>query len=66
MAEGFGYKWSPAIKWEDLVARKIFTLKCSHSDEREAAFRFHACVETDLNDPNAQYVLISSRLKLVT
>jgi vacuolar protein sorting-associated protein 13A/C len=54
--EGFGYKWSSAIKWEDLIARKVFTVKCSHTDEKEAAFRFHACVEADLNDPNAKYV----------
>jgi hypothetical protein len=57
--EGFGYKWSSALKWEDLLAKKMFTIKCSHTDEKEAAFRFHACVEADLSDPSAQYVALS-------
>jgi hypothetical protein len=52
--EGFGYKWSAPIRWEDLIARKSFTIKCAHHDEREAAFRFHASVHTDLNDPVAK------------
>jgi vacuolar protein sorting-associated protein 13A/C len=54
LVEGFGYKWSSAIRWEDLIAKQIFTVKCNHSDEKEAAFRFHACVDVDLNDPSAQ------------
>jgi vacuolar protein sorting-associated protein 13A/C len=48
--EGFGYRWSSAIRWEDLVARQTFTLKCPHTDESEAAFRFHAFVQTDAKD----------------
>ncbi|KAA1471483.1 DUF1162-domain-containing protein [Dentipellis sp. KUC8613] len=45
--QGFGYKWSPAIRWEDLIARQTFTLRCPHTDENEAAFRFHTFVKTD-------------------
>ncbi|EIM83408.1 uncharacterized protein STEHIDRAFT_170692 [Stereum hirsutum FP-91666 SS1] len=45
--QGFGYKWSSAIRWEDLVSRQTFTLRCPHTDEQEAAFRFHAFVQTD-------------------
>lgn len=49
-SEGFGYKWSNAIRYEDLLQRKIFTVKCPHSDENESAFRFHASVQVDAND----------------
>jgi vacuolar protein sorting-associated protein 13A/C len=49
MIEGFGYKWCPAIRWEDLLARRSFTVKCPHTDTREAAFRFQAWVETDMD-----------------
>lgn len=49
-SEGFGYRWSNAIRYEDLLQRKIFTLKCPHSDENESAFRFHASVQVDAND----------------
>uniref|UniRef100_A0A0W0G3E4 Putative vacuolar protein sorting-associated protein vps13 n=1 Tax=Moniliophthora roreri TaxID=221103 RepID=A0A0W0G3E4_MONRR len=49
--QGFGYKWCSAIRWEDLVAKKSFTIKCPHSDPREAAFRFQAWVQSDLS-PN--------------
>lgn len=49
-SEGFGYKWSSAIRYEDLLQRKTFTVKCPHSDEHESAFRFHAHVQVDPND----------------
>lgn len=48
--EGFGYKWSPAIRWEDLIAKRGFTLRCPHSDQNEAAFRFQAWADADSND----------------
>ncbi|KAK7058962.1 Vacuolar protein sorting-associated protein 13 [Paramarasmius palmivorus] len=47
--QGFGYKWCGAIRWEDLVAKRSFTIKCPHTDPREAAFRFQAWVQSDLN-----------------
>lgn len=48
--QGFGYKWSPGVRYDDLLARKSFTIKCPHSDPQEAAFRFQAWVQTDAND----------------
>ncbi|KAI0361599.1 vacuolar protein sorting-associated protein 13 [Trametes cingulata] len=48
--QGFGYKWSPAIRWEDLISKRGFTLRCPHSDPNEAAFRFQAWAEADAND----------------
>ncbi|OSD03423.1 vacuolar protein sorting-associated protein 13 [Trametes coccinea BRFM310] len=48
--QGFGYKWSPAIRWEDLIAKRGFTLRCPHSDANEAAFRFQAWADADAND----------------
>ncbi|KAG2023495.1 hypothetical protein CC2G_001143 [Coprinopsis cinerea AmutBmut pab1-1] len=48
--QGFGYKWCHPLRWEDLIARKGFTIKCAHSDPKEAAFRFQAWVQTDSND----------------
>ncbi|KAF8078623.1 vacuolar protein sorting-associated protein 13, partial [Lyophyllum atratum] len=51
--QGFGYKWCSAIRFEDLVARKSFTIKCPHTDPTEAAFRFQAWVQTDNHDPAA-------------
>ncbi|KAI0756975.1 vacuolar protein sorting-associated protein 13 [Daedaleopsis nitida] len=48
--QGFGYKWSPAVRWEDLIAKRGFTLRCPHNDQNEAAFRFQAWAEADAND----------------
>ncbi|KAG6851060.1 hypothetical protein H0H93_002952 [Arthromyces matolae] len=45
--QGFGYKWCSAIRFEDLLARKSFTIKCPHTSPEEAAFRFQAWVQTD-------------------
>ncbi|KAF5375265.1 hypothetical protein D9758_000284 [Tetrapyrgos nigripes] len=53
--QGFGYKWCPAIRWEDLVTNKSFSIKCPHTDPKEAAFRFQAWVQSDLN-PNDSLV----------
>ncbi|KAF4605212.1 hypothetical protein EYR40_003995 [Pleurotus pulmonarius] len=48
--QGFGYKWSSAIRWEDLIARKSFTIRCPHTDPKEAAFRFQAWAQTSGDD----------------
>jgi vacuolar protein sorting-associated protein 13A/C len=48
--EGFGYKWCSPLRWEDLVSRKSFTIKCPHGDPAEAAFRFQAWAQTDATD----------------
>ncbi|TFY80723.1 hypothetical protein EWM64_g3289 [Hericium alpestre] len=62
--QGFGYKWSPAMRWEDLIARQAFTLRCPHADETEAAFRFHAFVQTDAGSgPLRKYPKIDLRLR---
>jgi len=45
--EGFGYKWCSPVRWEDLISKKGFIMKCLHSDPKEAAFRFQAWVQTD-------------------
>lgn len=50
LSEGFGYRWSSPIRYDDLLQRKTFTIKCPHSDENESAFRFHAHVQIDAND----------------
>lgn len=57
-SEGFGYKWCPAIRFDDLMAKKGFTIKCPHADPKEAAFRFQAWVQTDANDALLKYVAI--------
>ncbi|KAI0047829.1 hypothetical protein FA95DRAFT_1589004 [Auriscalpium vulgare] len=62
--QGFGYEWSSLIRWEDLISRQVFTLKCPHTDESEAAFRFHAFVETDAaNSALRKYPKIDLRLR---
>ncbi|KAH9849745.1 vacuolar protein sorting-associated protein 13 [Lenzites betulinus] len=48
--QGFGYKWSPAARWEDLIAKRGFTLRCPHTNANEAAFRFQAWAQADAND----------------
>jgi hypothetical protein len=58
--EGFGYKWCPAIRWEDLIAKKSFTIRCPHTDPKEAAFRFQAWVQTDINDSVARSICPSA------
>ncbi|KAJ6604648.1 vacuolar protein sorting-associated protein 13 [Mycena vulgaris] len=60
--QGFGYKWCPAIRWEDLTAKKSFTVKCPHTDPREAAFRFQAWVQTDADDTR-KYPKINLKLR---
>lgn len=54
--EGFGYKWCSAIRWEDLIVKKGFTIKCPHASPAEAAFRFQAWVQTDALDAVSRYV----------
>ncbi|KAF9459895.1 vacuolar protein sorting-associated protein 13 [Collybia nuda] len=62
--QGFGYKWCSAIRWEDLIAKKSFTIKCPHSDAKEAAFRFQAWVQTDAQDSLSRTPFIKVNLKL--
>ncbi|PFH54473.1 hypothetical protein AMATHDRAFT_72271 [Amanita thiersii Skay4041] len=45
--QGFGYRWCSAIRWEDLIAKKSFTITCSHVDPKEAPFRIQASVQMD-------------------
>lgn len=45
--QGFGYRWCQAIRWEDLIAKRNFTITCSHADTREAPFRMQASVQMD-------------------
>ncbi|KZT65144.1 vacuolar protein sorting-associated protein 13 [Daedalea quercina L-15889] len=54
--QGFGYKWSPATRWEDLVSKRRLSFKCPHSDPAEAAFRFQAWVETDANESSQRKI----------
>lgn len=62
--QGFGYKWCSALRWEDLVFRKGFTIKCPHADPQEAAFRFQAWVQTDGNDSaTRKYPKINLKLR---
>ncbi|KAF8216245.1 hypothetical protein K438DRAFT_1748990 [Mycena galopus ATCC 62051] len=62
--QGFGYKWCPAICWEDLLAKRNFTIKCPHTDPREAAFRFQAWVQTDMDDASSRkYPKINLKLR---
>ncbi|KAJ7254114.1 hypothetical protein B0H12DRAFT_1202424 [Mycena haematopus] len=62
--QGFGYKWCSAIRWEDLLSRRNFTIKCPHTDPREAAFRFQAWVQTDLDDMSSRkYPKINLKLR---
>ncbi|KAJ7038206.1 vacuolar protein sorting-associated protein 13 [Mycena alexandri] len=62
--QGFGYKWCPPIRWEDLIAKRSFAIKCPHTDPREAAFRFQAWVQTDVEDANSRkYPKINLKLR---
>ncbi|TFK77101.1 vacuolar protein sorting-associated protein 13 [Pluteus cervinus] len=45
--QGFGYRWCSPIRREDLIAKQSFTIKCLHSDPKEAAFRFRVSVHTN-------------------
>ena len=55
-SEGFGYKWSPAVRWEELISKRNFTIRCPHTDANEAAFRFQAWVDTDVKESVTRYV----------
>ncbi|KAJ7169902.1 vacuolar protein sorting-associated protein 13 [Mycena filopes] len=62
--QGFGYKWCPPIRWEDLIARRSFAIKCPHTDPKEAAFRFQAWVQTDVDDASSRkYPKINLKLR---
>ncbi|KAF9229286.1 vacuolar protein sorting-associated protein 13 [Gyrodon lividus] len=49
--QGFGYRWCPSLRLEDLVAKRSLTIHCPHNDQRESPFRFQAWVQTDSDDP---------------
>ncbi|PPQ80804.1 hypothetical protein CVT25_001929 [Psilocybe cyanescens] len=62
--QGLGYKWSAPIRWEDLISRKSFTIKCPHGDPREAAFRLQAWVQTDSTETSpSKYPKINLKLR---
>ncbi|KAF5314046.1 hypothetical protein D9611_006808 [Ephemerocybe angulata] len=62
--QGFGYKWCAPIRWEDLISRKSFAVKCAHGDPKEPAFRFQAWVQTDAQDLAAgKYPKINLKLR---
>ncbi|KAF8974033.1 vacuolar protein sorting-associated protein 13 [Flammula alnicola] len=62
--QGFGYKWCPVIRWEDLISRKSFTIKCPHADPKEAAFRLQAWVQTDSTDNStSKYPKVNLKLR---
>ncbi|KAH9486936.1 Vacuolar protein sorting-associated protein 13 [Psilocybe cubensis] len=62
--QGLGYKWSAPIRWEDLISRKSFTIKCPHGDPREAAFRLQAWVHTDSTESSPlKYPKINLKLR---
>ncbi|KAJ7706184.1 vacuolar protein sorting-associated protein 13 [Mycena rosella] len=61
--QGFGYKWCSAIRWEELTAKKSFTIKCPHTDAREAAFRFQAWVQSDDDASSRKYPKINLKLR---
>ncbi|KZS92954.1 vacuolar protein sorting-associated protein 13 [Sistotremastrum niveocremeum HHB9708] len=52
--QGFGYKWSAPIAWEDLAVKPAQTIKCSHRDNNEAPFRFQAWAQRD--GPDTTYL----------
>jgi hypothetical protein len=54
--EGFGYKWSSALKSSELISKKVLSVKCVHSSDKEAPFRFHVNVDADVNDPLVRLV----------
>lgn len=49
--EGFGYKWSRPMQWEDLIERPSFVVVCPHSQPNEPAWRLQAWAQHDVNDP---------------
>lgn len=61
--EGFGYKWSSPIRWEDLISRKSFTMKCMHTDPKEVAFRLQAWVQADRGEPSLRFVSTMSFIR---
>ena len=52
--EGFGYRWCSSLRFEDLVAKRSFSISCPHNDQQEAPFRFQAWVQADASDPAAR------------
>ncbi|KAJ3842350.1 vacuolar protein sorting-associated protein 13 [Lentinula raphanica] len=64
--QGFGYKWCNPVRWEDLMTKRSLTIRCPHSDPQEAAFRFQAWVQSDLNSNDSlvrKYPKINLKLR---
>ncbi|GJJ09687.1 hypothetical protein Clacol_003911 [Clathrus columnatus] len=49
--QGFGYKWSNPLQWEDLLTKPSRLLVCRHTQSTEPAWRLQAWAEYDSNDP---------------
>lgn len=49
--EGFGYKWSRPMQWEDLIEQPSLVVVCPHSQPNEQAWRLQAWAQHDVNDP---------------
>ncbi|KIJ26913.1 hypothetical protein M422DRAFT_55306 [Sphaerobolus stellatus SS14] len=49
--QGFGYRWSQALQWEELMAKPAQTVVCPHSQPNEPAWRLQACAQYDSDDP---------------
>ncbi|PCH33647.1 vacuolar protein sorting-associated protein vps13 [Wolfiporia cocos MD-104 SS10] len=54
--QGFGYKWSSAIRWEDLISKRRLTLRCPHADPNETAFRFQVWVDADAQEVTSRRI----------
>jgi vacuolar protein sorting-associated protein 13A/C len=52
--EGFGYKWSNALQWEDLMARPTQMVVCPHSQVKEPAWRLQAWAQYVVDDTVAR------------
>ncbi|KAF8591826.1 vacuolar protein sorting-associated protein 13 [Ramaria rubella] len=62
--QGFGYKWSRAIQWEDLMARPAQVVVCAHSQANEPAWRLQAWAQYDASDPvTRKYPKMTLRLR---
>lgn len=64
--EGFGYKWSSAIRWEDLTSKRRLALRCPHADPAEAAFRFQVYADVEVSDISIRSVAATSSQRVVS
>lgn len=49
-SEGFGYKWSNPLQWEELTVNRTRLFVCRHAQSSEPAWRLQACAEFNSND----------------